>query len=100
MPNLVKEDSVVAANALMQGAENLSTLFGPVIAGVGIVLLGPGTVYVLNAVSFLISAFLLVRISSRFQSSIAGPHRPHALAGGARRACRSCATTTISRRSS
>ncbi len=70
VPNLVKEDSVVAANALIQGAENLSTLLGPVIAGVGIVLLGPDTVYALNAVSFVISAVLLVRISSSFQSSI------------------------------
>lgn len=70
VPNLVKEDSVVAANALVQGAENLSTLFGPVIAGVGIVILGPDTVYALNAASFLISAFLLVRITSSFQSSL------------------------------
>jgi MFS family permease len=70
IPNLVGKESVVAANALVQGAENFSTLLGPVIAGVGIVLLGPGTVYALNAASFLISAFLLVRISSNFQSSI------------------------------
>jgi MFS family permease len=70
IPNLVRADSSVAANALVQGAENLSTLLGPVIAGVGIVLLGADTVYALNAVSFLISAFLLVRITSSFQSSI------------------------------
>ena len=43
---------------------------GRSIAGVGIVLLGPDTVYALNAVSFLISAFLLVRITSSFQSSL------------------------------
>ena len=70
IPNLVDDDSVVAANSLVQGAENLSTLLGPVIAGVGIVLLGSSTVYAINAVSFLISAFLLVRIGSQFQSSI------------------------------
>jgi len=70
IPNLVREDSTIAANALVQGAENLSTLLGPVIAGVGIVLLGPDTVYVLNAVSFVISAFLLLRITSSFQSSL------------------------------
>ena len=29
IPNLVGEESVVAANALVQGAENLATLFGP-----------------------------------------------------------------------
>ena len=55
----------------MQGAENLATLMGPVIAGVGIALLGSSTVYALNAVSFLVSALLLVRIGNRLQSSIA-----------------------------
>jgi len=71
IPNLVGKESVVAANALMQGAENFATLMGPVIAGVGIALLGSSTVYTLNAVSFLISALLLVRIGNRLQSEIA-----------------------------
>jgi MFS family permease len=70
IPNLVRGDSVVAANALVQGAENLSTLLGPVIAGVGIVLLGSDTVYALNAVSFLVSALLIVRIGREFQSRV------------------------------
>lgn len=70
IPNLVAADSVVAGNALMQGAENLATLLGPVLAGVGIVLLGKGTVYELNAVSFVFSALLLVRIGNRLQSHV------------------------------
>ncbi len=71
IPNLVHEESLVAANALMQGAENMATLMGPVLAGVGVALLGSGTVYGLNAVSFLVSALLLVRIGNRLQSRIA-----------------------------
>ncbi len=70
VPNLVEEDSVVAANALLQGAENLATLMGPVIAGIGIALVGSSTVYTINAISFLVSALLLVRIAGRLQSSI------------------------------
>lgn len=70
IPNLVREDSLVAANALMQGSENLATLMGPVLAGVGVALLGSSTVYALNAVSFLASAFLLVRIGNRLQSKV------------------------------
>ena len=70
IPNLVREDSLVAANALMQGSENLATLMGPVLAGVGVALLGSSTVYALNAVSFLVSAVLLVRIGNRLQSSV------------------------------
>ncbi len=70
IPNLVNEDSVIPANALMQGAENFATLLGPVLAGVGVALLGPGPVYGLNAVSFILSALLLVRIGSRLQSPV------------------------------
>ncbi len=71
IPNLVKEESLVAANALMQGAENMATLMGPVLAGVGVALLGSSTVYALNAVSFLVSAMLLMRIASKLQTGLA-----------------------------
>lgn len=70
IPNLVRKDSLVAANALMQGAENMATLIGPVMAGIGIALLGSSTVYALNSVSFLLSALLLVRIGNRLQSEV------------------------------
>ena len=43
---------------------------GPVLAGVGVALLGSSTVYALNSVSFLVSALLLVRIGSRLQSNV------------------------------
>ncbi len=70
IPNLVRKESLVAANALIQGAENFATLMGPVLAGVGIALLGSSTVYGLNAVSFLVSAVLIVRIGNRLQSPV------------------------------
>ena len=70
IPNLVRKESLVAANALMQGSENLATLMGPVLAGVGIALLGSSTVYAINSVSFLVSAMLLVRIGNRLQSKV------------------------------
>jgi MFS family permease len=70
IPNLVAEESLVAANSLVQAAENFATLFGPVLAGLGVVLLGSGTVYALNSVSFLLSAFLIVRIAMRFEANV------------------------------
>ncbi len=70
VPNLVGDDSIVAANALLQGSENLATLMGPVLAGVGIALFGSSIVYSINAISFVVSALLLVRIHGRLQSSI------------------------------
>jgi len=71
IPSLVTEDSLVAANALVQGAENLSTLVGPVLAGVALVTLEPEPVYALNAVSFLISALLILDIRRRLQANVA-----------------------------
>jgi len=70
IPSLVREDSLISANALVQGAENLSTLFGPVLAGVAVVALGPNPVYALNAVSFVLSALLILDIGGRLQSSV------------------------------
>jgi MFS family permease len=70
IPNLPQEEDVVSGNALMQGAEGLATLAGPVFAGLGIKFLGAHAVYGLNSLSFLFSALLLVRIGNRLQSDI------------------------------
>ena len=70
IPNLVGKESLVAANALVQGVENVATLIGPVLAGVGVALLGSSTVYGLNAISFVVSALLLLRIGNRLQSTV------------------------------
>lgn len=72
IPHLVDDRSVVAANSFMQGADNLASLFGPVLAGVGIALIGPHPLYVLNACSFVVSALLLARIGNRLQADRAG----------------------------
>jgi len=69
VPNLVRKDSLIAANALLQGVENLATLLGPVLAGIGVLLLGSNAVYRINAFSFLVSAVLIVGIGTRLQSS-------------------------------
>ncbi len=68
IPNLVAKDALIAANTLVQGAENVATLVGPVLAGIGVVVLGSGVVYGLNAFSFIVSALLLFRIGSRLQA--------------------------------
>ena len=70
IPNLVAEDAVVAANALIQGAENIATLAGPPLAAIGVATIGAHGVYGLNAASFFISALLLVRIGNRLQSDV------------------------------
>ncbi|HXH89541.1 MAG TPA: MFS transporter [Gaiellaceae bacterium] len=65
MPNLVSEDDLPAANSLLQAAENLTWMIGPVIGGVLLTAQGPETAYWVNAASFLVSAVLLVRIPAK-----------------------------------
>ena len=65
MPNLVDDDDLPAANALLQAVENLAWMIGPIIGGVLLAVQGPELAYWLNAVSFLLSAALLARIPAR-----------------------------------
>ena len=65
MPNLVDDDDLPAANALLQAVENLAWMIGPVVGGVLLAVQGPELAYWLNAVTFLLSAALLARIPAR-----------------------------------
>ncbi|MBA3787697.1 MAG: MFS transporter [Actinobacteria bacterium] len=65
MPNLVSDDDLPSANSILQAAENLTWMIGPVLGGVLIAAQGPELAYWLNAVSFLISAALLMRIPAQ-----------------------------------
>jgi MFS family permease len=69
MPNLVPDDDLPAANSLLQAAENVTWMIGPVLGGILVSAQGPDLAYGLNAASFLASAFLLLRIpASRLQA--------------------------------
>jgi MFS family permease len=75
LPNLVAEEDLAAANALLQTAENASWAIGPVIGGVLVAAAGTHAAYWINAVSFLASAALLSGIPGRLlQSAVAQTH--------------------------
>ncbi|HWG55855.1 MAG TPA: MFS transporter [Gaiellaceae bacterium] len=65
LPNLVDDEELPDANALLQAVENLAWMIGPVAGGVLLAAQGPDAAYWLNAVSFLVSAVLLARIPAR-----------------------------------
>jgi MFS family permease len=65
LPNLVPDDELANANALLQGVENLAWMVGPVIGGAIIALSSPDVAYWINAATFLISVVLLSRIPAR-----------------------------------
>jgi MFS family permease len=75
LPNLVAEDDLAAANALLQTAENASWAIGPVIGGVLVAAAGTHAAYWINAASFLASAALLSGIPGRLlQTAVAQTH--------------------------
>jgi len=62
LPNLVDDEELPAANSLLQAVENLTWMVGPVVGGLLLAVRGPDLAYWVNAVTFLLSALLLVRI--------------------------------------
>jgi MFS family permease len=65
VPNMVAEEQLPQANALLQTIENLSWAIGPLLGGVLTAAAGPSAAYGINAASFVVSLLLLVRIPAR-----------------------------------
>jgi MFS family permease len=75
LPNLVEERDLAHANSLIQTSENVSWTIAPVIGGILVAASGPHLAYWVNAVSFLLSALLLLRIPGRsLQGAMAAGH--------------------------
>ncbi len=77
MPNLVPEVQLPEANALLQTVENVSWAVGPLLGGILTAAAGPHAAYWINAVSFLVSAVLVVRIPRRLLQSKTALTRGH-----------------------
>ena len=66
VPNLVGRDELTWANGVMTTAFSTSLLVGPLVGGALVGAVGPGSVFALNAVSFLVSAVVIARLPGRF----------------------------------
>jgi MFS family permease len=77
IPNLVSEEDLPHANALLQAVENASWAIGPILGGLLTAATSPHAAYWINAVSFLISAALIVRIPARLLQSATALTRGH-----------------------
>lgn len=77
VPNLVPDEELPQANALLQSVENLSWAVGPVLGGVLTAAAGPSAAYAINAASFVVSIALIVRIPPRLLQSERALSRGH-----------------------
>ena len=75
LPNLVREDELAKANSLIQTGENISWTLAPILGGALVAAFNPDTAYWVNAVSFALSALLLLRIPrAKLQGALAVSH--------------------------
>jgi MFS family permease len=72
LPNLVDEEELGQANALLQTSENVSWTVAPVIGGALVAVTSPDVAYWVNAASFVLSAVLLARLApEKLQGALA-----------------------------
>ena len=69
LPNLVSEERLPTANALLQLVEWTTTAIGPIVGGAIVAASGPDLAYWVNAVTFAISALLVLGIPGRLLQS-------------------------------
>ena len=62
LPNLVEDSELPSAQGLLQAADAMTTVFGPLAGGVLVAATSPDWAYGINAVTFLFSAVLILRI--------------------------------------
>ena len=66
IPNLVGPDDLAWANGLLQVGANAGIMLGPAVGGVLLAAMGPGMVFGLNALSFVLSALVVATVRGRF----------------------------------
>jgi MFS family permease len=97
LPNLVEDSELPRAQGLLQAADALTTVIGPLAGGILVAATSPDWAYVVNAVTFLWSALLILRISGRMlqvaQATTEG--HLHDIAAGMRLIVRSRALLTV-----
>jgi MFS family permease len=75
LPNLVSDRDLPEANGILQTADNLTWTIGSVVGGALVAATSPDVAYVVNAVSFAVSAVLILRIRQRFEEADRAPSR-------------------------
>jgi DHA3 family macrolide efflux protein-like MFS transporter len=62
LPNVVKEDDLMSANGWMQVGQTIARLSGPILAGIVVGRWGTNTAFWIDAVSYMVSAVLVLGI--------------------------------------
>jgi MFS family permease len=77
IPNLVNDDDLSWANGLVALGRNAGIVVGPVVGGLLVSSIGSGAVFVINAVSFALSAALVTTVRGSFNRERGAGHDDH-----------------------
>jgi MFS family permease len=78
LPQTVPEEEIQEANALRSMADNLAEFAGPALATLLVLGFSPAAAFGLDALTFLYSAILLIRVRPRERGFVAAPGTPRA----------------------
>jgi predicted MFS family arabinose efflux permease len=81
MPQTVPEDEIQEARALMEISWNLSMVLGPALATALVLTIGAGEAFVVDAISFVVSALTLLPVSPRERGAAAAQPQETLLRG-------------------
>ena len=81
MPQTVPEDEIQQARALMAVSWNLSMVLGPALATVLVLTIGAGEAFIVDALSFVVSALTLVPVRPRLRGAATPPSQETLLHG-------------------
>jgi MFS family permease len=97
LPNLVPDEDLPQANGLLQTADNFTWAIGALTGGALVAATSTDVAYAVNAVSFIVSACLILRIRESLEEAERAPSRGHwrDLADGLSFALRSKSLVTI-----
>jgi MFS family permease len=97
LPNLVEDSELPRAQGMLQAADALTTVIGPLAGGILVAATSPDWAYVVNAITFLWSAFLILRIPARLLQAAQAVTEGHLqdIAAGLKMIVRSRALLTV-----
>lgn len=72
LPNLVDGDDLPRANGMLLGVDNLALALGPLLGGILVAWAGTAPAYGINAVSYVVSALLILRIRGTLEQGPGG----------------------------
>jgi MFS family permease len=75
LPNLVSDEALPQANGILQTADNLTWTIGSLAGGALVAATSPDVAYVVNAISFAVSAVLILRIRENLEEAVREPSR-------------------------